>query len=205
MKDIAGAKQRLAGVLSQAERAELALAMLTDVIGACREAACFDQVAVISADSEVAWHARDLGAKPLAEPATLSGLNDSLRFGQRYLARRMAADELVMLPADVPLVQASDLRAVVDALGAAERSVVIVRARDGGTNALAMCPAEAMDMRFGPHSADAHLAAAQEAGIAAQELPLERLQFDVDSRADVDELRGLAVGAATRAWVDGRR
>ena len=58
MKDIAGAKQRLAGVLSQAERAELALAMLTDVIGACREAACFDQVAVISAIESLVWTPR---------------------------------------------------------------------------------------------------------------------------------------------------
>ena len=204
MKDLAGAKGRLAQALSADERAGLALAMFTDVVSACVASRLFDLVAVLSSDSDVFWQARELGAKPLAEPATLSGLNDSLRFGQRYLARRMSADEVLILPADVPLVQPDDLSAIMDALGERASAVALVRARDGGTNALAMRPAEAIDMHFGEQSADAHSAAARDAGIAVQEVPLERLQFDVDSRADVEQLRSLPVGPATRAWLAAR-
>ena len=201
MKSLAQAKMRLADVLDRHERAELALAMLVDVITACNESGCFDLVSVISDDSEVFWQARELGAKPLAEPATLSGLNEGLTFGQRYLARRIAVDELVILPADIPLARAEDIRAVVEALGTDGASrCVLVRSRDNGTNALAMRPPEALAMHYGRNSADAHRAAADSAGIAVVELTNERLSFDVDAPQDVDEMATLAVGAATAGW-----
>ena len=204
MKELAGAKMRLADVLDRDERAELALAMLTDVIGACIESGCFEIVSVISGDSDVHWHARELGAKPLAEPRTLSGLNEGLTFGQRYLGRRIAASELVILPADIPLARADDVRAVVEALGEKGGRVAIVRARDNGTNALALRPPEAIPMRFGRDSASAHVAAAEEAGVEVVELDLERLRFDVDAPEDVEAMTSMAVGAATRGWIDAR-
>ncbi len=204
MKDLAGAKMRLADVLDRNERSELALAMLTDVIEACRTSACFDVIAVVSSDSEVFWHARELGAKPLAEPATLSGLNDGLTFAQRYMARRVAVAELVILPADIPLVRADDVRAVVDALGAHGERAAIVRARDNGTNALAMRPPEAVPMRFGRSSADAHVAAAREGGVEMIEIVNERLAFDVDAPEDLEALASLPVGAATAGWLEAR-
>lgn len=204
MKELAGAKMRLADVLDRDARAELALAMLTDVIEACRASARFDVIAVVSSDSEVFWHARGLGAKPLAEPATLSGLNDGLTFAQRYLARRVAVAELVILPADIPLVRPDDVRAIVDALGARDGRAVIVRARDNGTNALAMRPPEALPMRFGRNSADAHLSAARDASIEAVELANQRLAFDVDAPEDLDALASLPVGAATAGWLEAR-
>jgi 2-phospho-L-lactate guanylyltransferase len=204
MKDLAGAKMRLADVLDRDARAELALAMLTDVISACKEAGCFDVVGVVSSDSEVFWHARELGAKPLAEPATLSGLNEGLTFAQRYMARRIAVAELVILPADVPLVRATDVTAVVEALASADGRAVIVRARDNGTNALAMRPPEALPMRFGRDSADAHIAAARDAGIEVAELANERLAFDVDAPEDLEALARLPVGAATAGWLEAR-
>ncbi|MEX2225970.1 MAG: 2-phospho-L-lactate guanylyltransferase [Dehalococcoidia bacterium] len=204
MKDLAGAKMRLAGVLDREARSELALAMLTDVITACRESACFDLIAVVSSDSEVFWHARELGAKPLAEPATLSGLNDGLTFAQRYMARRVAVAELTILPADIPLVRADDIRGVVEALGDAGARAVIVRARDNGTNALAMRPPEALPMRFGVDSAEAHIAAAAQAQVEIVELTNERLAFDVDAPEDLAALPGLPLGAATAGWLEAR-
>jgi 2-phospho-L-lactate guanylyltransferase len=202
MKDLAGAKMRLADVLDRKQRGELALAMLTDVIGACAESACFTEIAVVTADSDISWHARELGAKPLAEPKTLSGLNEGLTFAQRYIGRRMAASEIVILPADIPLVRADDVRAVVDALAGMGARAVLVRARDGGTNALALRPVEAVPMRFGRQSCDAHLAEARAAGIEAVELASERLSFDVDAPEDLDALGSLAVGAATAGWLE---
>jgi 2-phospho-L-lactate guanylyltransferase len=204
MKDLAGAKMRLADVLDRDARSELALAMLTDVIEACRESGCFDVVAVVSSDSDVFWHARELGAKPLAEPATLSGLNEGLTFAQRYMARRIAVSELVILPADIPLVRREDVRNIVDALASTEGRAIIVRARDNGTNALAMRPPEAVPMRFGRDSADAHAAAAREAGIEAIELRNERVAFDVDAVDDLEALATLPVGAATAGWLEAR-
>ena len=104
--------------------------------------------------------ARELGAKPLAEPATLrtrSGLqasNEGLTFGQRYLARRVAVSELVILPADIPCRTRKRHRRFVGALGAHEGPrTVIAPSVDNGTNALALRPPEAIEMRFGRDSA----------------------------------------------------
>lgn len=204
MKGLADAKMRLADMLDGRERSELVLAMLTDVIAACRESSCFQDIAVVTADSEVCWHARELGAKPLAEPATLLGLNDGLTFAQRYIGRRMGASEMVILPADVPLARADDVRSVFAALDGGDPRIVIVRARDGGTNALAMRPVEAIPMRFGRDSADAHIAEARAAGIEVVEVAVERLQFDVDEPEDVEALASLPVGAATGSWLAAR-
>jgi 2-phospho-L-lactate guanylyltransferase len=204
MKDFAGAKMRLAEVLDADARAELARAMLTDVIEACRESGCFGQIAVVSNDSEVFWHARECGAKALAEPATLSGLNDGLTFGARYLGRRVAASEIVILPADLPLIRSDDVRAVVEALASDAPRVVVARARDNGTNALGLRPPEAIGLHYGINSADAHLAAARAAGIETVELANEHLAFDVDAPADLELLSSLPVAAATAGWLAAR-
>lgn len=206
MKELAQAKMRLADVLDRAARAELALAMLTDVLEACTQSGVFDVIAVVSNDSEVCWHARDHGAKPLVEPATLGGgLNPGLTFAQRYLGRRVAVSELVILPADVPLVGADDVCAVVEALVATDTPrAVLVRSRDNGTNALALRPPEAIAPNYGRNSGDAHRAAAEAAGIEIVELDLPRLAFDVDAPEDLDEMAGMPLGAATAGWLDAR-
>jgi 2-phospho-L-lactate guanylyltransferase len=206
MKSLAEAKMRLADVLDARERSELALAMLIDVVRACQDSGCFDLVTVISDDSEVFWQVRELGAKPLAEPATLSGLNEGLTFGQRYLARRVAVDELLIVPADIPLARAGDIAAVMAPLerpGAGAR-LVLVRSRDNGTNGLAMRPPEAISMHFGRNSADAHRAAAEATGVEVIEIENERLAFDIDAPEDLAALPSLAVGAATAGWLEAR-
>ena len=203
VKPLVEAKMRLAGVLARRERAELVLAMLSDVLGACNNSGCFDVIGVVSSDSDVFWHAREAGAKPIAEPATLSGLNESLTFGQRYLARRVAVSELVILPADIPLARPDDIRRIVAALADSDGGV-IVPSSDGGTNALALRPPEALPMCFGPDSAKAHLSEARARSIDAVELRMGAIAFDIDSPADLETLASLPVGAATRGWLDAR-
>lgn len=203
MKELSQAKMRLADVLDRDARGELALAMLTDVIAACDASGCFDIIVVISNDSEVFWQAREMGAKPLAEPGTISGLNESLTFGQRYLARRVAVDEIIIVPADIPAVRPDDLRAVAGALaGGGEARAALVRSRDDGTNALAMRPPEAVAMRFGLGSADAHVAEAMSRGVNLVELDLHRVAFDVDSPDDLVALGATPCGGATTGWLD---
>jgi 2-phospho-L-lactate/phosphoenolpyruvate guanylyltransferase len=202
MKALRQAKMRLADVLDRRGRAELALAMLTDVVAACDASGCFDRVVVASNDDAVFEHARDLGATLLAEPASVVGLNDSLAFGQQHSVR-LGAGELVILPADVPLARAADIHAVVDALATTPGScAVLVRSRDNGTNSLALRPPDAVAMHFGRNSADEHRAAAEAAGITVIEVSCERLAYDIDAPEDLAALPDLPVGAATRGWID---
>lgn len=211
VKELAQAKMRLADVLDSRGRAELALAMLTDVITACLESATFDLVSVVSSDSEALWHAREVGAKAIAEPATLhatpgvEALNAGLTFAARYLHRRVGVDELVVLPADIPLARPADIRVVADALTATDGPrMVIAPAADNGTNALALRPPLLVPMAFGRDSAEAHRRAAIDAGVDPAVLDLPALRFDVDSPEDLRALDTLPVGAATRGWLDAR-
>jgi 2-phospho-L-lactate guanylyltransferase len=205
MAGLAAAKTRLASALDADARAGLSLAMLTDVLAACTKSGCFDRIAVVSDDDAVLEHAHDAGASALPEPATLSdGLNGGLEFARGRLARD-GANEIVIFPADIPLARAADVRSVVDAFDAApQQRVVLVRSRDNGTNALAMRPARAIPMRFGPNSADAHRAAAAAAGITVVEVRNERIARDVDGPDDLAGLGRRTVGAATRAWLAAR-
>src|SRR6185503_11355705 len=57
------------------------------------------------------------------------------------------ADAVPYLAGDLPLIEAADVAALVEA--GAERTAVIGRAHDGGTNALWVCPAGAFAPAFG--------------------------------------------------------
>jgi len=204
MKSPGDSKSRLAEMLDARERGDLALAMMVDVITACVDSEMFDRVAVVSADSEVLWHARELGALPLPEPETLHGLNEGLSYGLRYLSERLGAEEAVIFPADIPLLRPVDVCTVVNALAGGDRRVVLAPAPDNGTNALGLRPTGVIPLRFGPGSAMAHRAEAEAAGVECVALELERVAFDVDAAPDVASLAERSVGAATRGWLDAR-
>jgi 2-phospho-L-lactate guanylyltransferase len=194
VKDLRAAKERLGGTLSERDRERLALAMLRDVIAATAQVV--DGVAVVSRDSEALWTAREAGATPLLEPGSVSGLNGALEHAARSLVRRRSCDTLLIVHADVPLVRPYDLRGALDAL-LGERCVVAVRAYDGGTNALVLRPPNAIRLRFGSRSFDAHAEEAEAAGVRFVSLHNERLAFDVDRPEDLMALLARRPGGAT--------
>ncbi|HXF51861.1 MAG TPA: 2-phospho-L-lactate guanylyltransferase [Dehalococcoidia bacterium] len=194
VKDLRTAKERLGGTLSERDRERLALAMLRDVIAAAAQVV--DGVAVVSRDSEALWTARDAGATPLLESAQASGLNAALESASRSLMRRRSCDTLLIVHADVPLARAYDLRGVLDAL-IDSPCVVAVRSHDGGTNALALRPPDAIRLRFGPRSFDAHAEEAEAAGVRFVSLQNERIAFDVDRPEDLMALLARRPGGAT--------
>jgi 2-phospho-L-lactate guanylyltransferase len=201
VKALAQAKMRLAGVLDGDARTSLVLAMVEDVLAACRESGLFGRVIVVSGDAAALDRARAAGADGLAEPRAIGGLNDALRFAIDEAVER-GASEAVVLPADLPCVRADDLARVVSALGEDGGAVVVVPSRDGGTNALALRPPHIIAPAFGPGSAAAHLAAAHAARARVAALTLDALAFDVDAPADLRELAARDDAApATARWL----
>ncbi len=194
VKDLRSAKERLGGTLSERDRERLALAMLRDVVATAAQVV--DGVAVVSRDSEALWTAREAGAVPLLEPGNVSGLNGAVAYAVRWLMRRQSCDTALIVHADVPLVRPYDLRGVLDALTEAP-CVVAVRAHDGGTNALALRPPDAVRPQFGPRSFDAHAEAAEAAGVRFVSLLNERIAFDVDRPEDLMALFAKRPGGAT--------
>lgn len=179
-----GAKSRLGAVLDAEERHELAASLARRTITAAVTAPSIGEVLVITPDDEVRALAMELGARPLRQRST--GLNVGLREA-RGEAIAAGATAILILPTDLPHVDAAAIEAVLAPLhdDARRPLVVIVADRHGrGTNALAVAPPDAIDVRFGGDSRAAHAAAAAEARAHLVELG-GPLRLDLDTPDDL--------------------
>ena len=184
VKDLQGTKSRLAPVLDPAARAGLTLYMMGRVVTRALEAGV-DAVGVVSPDPIVLDEALKRGATPLAQKSR--GLNPALEEG-RLWATENGASALLVLPADLPLIEAED---VMEVLAGASGSPVVV-APDGarsGTNALLLRPPDALPFLFGPESFEAHLGAARDRGAEARVCENGHLSFDLDTAGDLAKYR----------------
>jgi 2-phospho-L-lactate guanylyltransferase len=170
-------KHRLDGFLGADERARLVEAMLADVLAACAGARSVRRTLVVTPDRAVAPDGVDvleddgIGHAPAVE---------------RALADARARDGALVVMADCPLATSTAL----DALADAAAPLALVPATDGGVNALALRPADAVRPLFGvPAAAQETVRRARAAGLEATVLDEPALSFDVDRPADVWKLR----------------
>jgi 2-phospho-L-lactate guanylyltransferase len=185
LKRLDAAKTRLAPALTERERGRLMAGMLAGVARAAVGAG-----ALASSDPSAPDLARRLGVECVSD----GGLpwNEGLVHARSLLDRPAAA--VLYLAGDLPLVDAADVAALVDA--GAERTAVIGRAHDGGTNALWVCPAGALVPAFGAAgSAAVHAARAREHGLEAIVVDRPGIARDVDTPADLAAVRRLAATA----------
>jgi 2-phospho-L-lactate guanylyltransferase len=194
MKELGGAKQRLAGRLPPALRRGLALAMIEDVLAALTKAPTLAGIAVLTVDPDAASLAARFGAEVWQENA-----RDGHSAVVSSAARRLAIKGCAMLtvPADIPLVTPDDIATLATA-AASSPAFVIAPARDRrGSNAVLCAPADCVPLRFGDGSFLAHLAAARDRGIEPTILDLPRVALDIDTGDDLDLF--LAQRSDTRA------
>jgi 2-phospho-L-lactate guanylyltransferase len=184
VKPIERALGRLASVLSPAERRELQAAMLLDLLDACRTSAAVALTFVVTADAEAAELSRAGGARVLWDHVPPRGMNPAVAIGQAEVEDRLI-DAALILTADLPLVRAEDLDAIVAALRPG-RGAVLVPSRDGtGTNALAVAPPFGIATRLGANSRALHEYALRNAGIECRRLELPSLALDIDTPDDL--------------------
>jgi len=145
VKDLAGTKSRLGPVLNPGARAGLTLYMMGRVVRALHEAGIGD-VCVVSPDPIVLNEALGRGATPHLQRSR--GLNPALEEG-RARALAAAASTLLVLPADLPLLEAGDVRAVLEAAGEGPGVVLSPDGARSGTNALLSRPPDALPFLFG--------------------------------------------------------
>ncbi|MET7767671.1 2-phospho-L-lactate guanylyltransferase [Nocardia sp. NPDC005366] len=194
VKNLDLAKSRLADRLRPEYRARLVLAMFTDTVTAALAVPAIRSVTVVTPDPTVADLARGLGAHVHPEPR-ISDLNAALDDAAAALRRGHGPVELLALQADLPAVRPEELCEMLAAAAAGRRSIVVDHAGTGTAALYAAGPAVALDPRFGPGSARAHIASG--ATDLAGEWP--GLRLDVDTAADLDRAVELGAGDATRA------
>ena len=88
-----------------------------------------------------------------------SGETDAIEMATRFCESHGIESTLV-IPGDIPLIQASELEQILDA-APGEGSVLVPAADGRGTNAIFRRPAGLFPLRFGNDSFKPHLAAAQ--------------------------------------------
>lgn len=176
------AKMRLAAILTRAERARLARAMLHDVMSALHGARRLAGILVVTGDPSVANLVRPFGAHVINDVVE-SGLNDAVREGLRALAKEQDAGAII-IPGDVPFVTSAEVDAV---LGTMEQHAIVLTPalQDGGTNCLAMRWPDAIEPCYGNDSFMRHQAAARHAGIDYGICRLDGLGRDIDRPEDL--------------------
>ena len=183
VKNLGTAKQRLASVLEQSTRTELAQAMLQDVLAALPGY----EVSVVTSDPFAVELAGNYGFAVIRDDSNLSE-TDAIEMATRVCESR-GIEETLVIPADIPLIEAADIRAVCES--APTRGTVLVPSGDKrGTNAVLRRPAALFPLRFGNDSFMPHLAAAIATNSSCVVLSLPGIALDIDNP---DDLRQLAL------------
>jgi 2-phospho-L-lactate guanylyltransferase len=107
-------------------------------------------------------------------------------------ALALGAECSALLPGDCPLLDPGELDDAMEEMTSGRVAVVPDR-HGSGTNALLLCPADAIGPAFGEGSAARHADRAERAGHSVVVEPLPSLGLDIDTP---DDLRALATALA---------
>ncbi len=183
VKPLNRAKSRLATVLSPEMREALSTAMLRHTIASLAECRFVSGILVISRDNRALVIAREYGARTVQESGA-PALNAALERASQVIASWSAQASLV-LPADLPLLDVSDIQEMAH-LGRFHQSAVVVPDREGtGTNGLLLRPPNLFPISFGVGSFERHVTAAETAGATVHVFRSERLMLDLDMPDDL--------------------
>jgi 2-phospho-L-lactate guanylyltransferase len=184
VKPLRRGKSRLAGVLSEDERADLNRQLLAHTVDTLAAIPEIEQVLVVSRDPAALALARDHGARTVQEngaPKLNVALARATIVAKNYITRGV-----LVVPADLPLITPEDVRTMLDR--AKEPPVVVVspdRHRQG-TNALLVCPVGLIEYDFGPGSFQRHCERALQAGARLEVCELPSFALDVDMPEDLE-------------------
>jgi 2-phospho-L-lactate guanylyltransferase len=194
IKSTASAKQRLASILDQPARTELARAMLTDVLTTLHEWKNRPKVGIVTSDPHAMKLAAEYRFEVIPDPDN-PGETGAIEMATRVCVERGEESTLV-IPADIPLIEGWELDEIYK--HAPAEGSLLVPAGDGrGTNAALRRPANLFPLRFGNDSFKPHHAAAQATGKPCVVLKLPGIAVDVDNPPDLRQL--LSLPGETRA------
>ena len=189
VKPLRSGKSRLAGVLSQNERAELNRSLLQHTLKTLSGLKEVEHMLVVSRDPEALTIARMHGARTVREDGQ-PHLNTALKRAT-IVAKAHATRGVLVLPADLPLITPEDVLILIER--AAESPVVVIAPdrHERGTNALLISPAGLIEYDFGENSFQRHCQRVNEAGARLEIVNLPSLGLDLDLPEDLELVRKL--------------
>ena len=194
IKNTASAKQRLASILDQPARTQLAQAMLTDVLTTLHEWKNRPKIGIVTSDPYAMEVADGYRFEVIPDPDN-PGETGAIEMATRVCVERGEESTLV-IPADIPLIESWELEEIYKR-APAEGSVLVPAGDGRGTNAAFRRPANLFPLRFGNDSFKPHFTAAQATGRPCVVLNLPGVAVDVDDPPDLQRL--LSLPGETRA------
>ena len=190
VKRLALAKTRLS--VHPDLRRELALAMATDTVAACRATRGVEAVVVVTDDDLAGPAMQALGARVVPDEPD-SGLNPALAHGVRLARERHPQACVALLSSDLPALTPDALAALLDRAATLD-ACCVADASGTGTTLLALGPGSALTPAFGAGSWQRHV---QAGALDLTSHADPRLRRDVDTTADLADAMALGCGAAT--------
>jgi 2-phospho-L-lactate guanylyltransferase len=187
VKPLRRGRSRLSSVLSEDQRTLLNFTMLGNTLKTLSEVPEIEQILVVSRDPSALALAREYHARTVQEDGQ-PDINTALQRAT-VVAQLYSAQEILIVPADLPLLSRKDIQEIIQAGKNPPVVVIAPDRRKNSTNALYMNPAGIIDFSFGPDSFQVHLAQAQEKKINVQICELSTLGLDLDLPEDLDLLK----------------
>jgi 2-phospho-L-lactate/phosphoenolpyruvate guanylyltransferase len=203
IKELDGAKQRLAPLLTPAQRRALIEVMMSEVLEAVTTTNSLAGVMVVTVDPHATALATRLGARIVTDGAR-DGHTGSVTAALKLLAKEGRAGMLT-LPADIPAVTSQEINLVVGAHLPRRPAFTISPAHDHlGSNTVICSPPDAVPLRFGDNSYYPHLDAAQRCGIEPTVIHQPGIAMDIDHPVDLAMFLRLpqSIGTRTRAFLE---
>ncbi len=196
IKDLAQAKQRLAGTLSREQRAGLVLAMLEDLLWTLSSLeSC--TVWVLASNPQVFRVAQMCGVQMINEHKS-QGYNQAVAFG----FKRFTSGPVAVIPGDVPLASAEEILQLIRPNKGQHELIRIAPDREKqGTNGLFLSRATLMEPDFGARSFTSYLCTAKAKGINVEKIPSAGLGLDIDTPADLEQLISQTHQGATHQFL----
>lgn len=190
MKSLRDGKSRLAPVLDCSQRRVLLERMLLRTLERTAQFAGLERTLIVSGCGEARARAALFGVRVLEESAGV-GLNGALSQAQLEL-RHLGASLMLVVPCDLPLLEAEDLRCLAASASAHCVGIAPDRARQG-TNGLALDPSLKFNFSFGPESFERHLEQVRRLRTQCVCVDSAGLAFDVDLPEDLELLGALEI------------
>lgn len=184
VKPLRRGKSRLSGVLGVEARTALNHYLLSNTLEILASSPEIEYSLVVSRDPEALTIAREYGARTVQEQGSPQ-LNVALTRAT-MVALSHSVQGVLIVPADLPLLTAEDIHAVIKRAGEPPVVVITPDRHRRGTNALLISPPGLIHYEYGPDSFQKHCNQARKIGARLEICERGSVALDIDFPEDLE-------------------
>ncbi|HNW14734.1 MAG TPA: 2-phospho-L-lactate guanylyltransferase [Anaerolineaceae bacterium] len=189
VKPLRRGKSRLSTVLSETERTLLNHNLLVSTLKILSSVNRIDQILVVSRDPAALTLAREYDARTVLENGSPE-LNTALSRAA-LVAKTYRVNEILILPADLPLLTTKELERVLRLSGNPPEILICPDRRKDGTNLLYINPEGLISFSYGSGSFNKHLELARQSGARVNIISSNSLELDLDTPEDLELMKSI--------------